>query len=332
MAKAKEIEGLDCGARASAGVRLVLATRLEEMFEYRAAALDWTSDDGVHDMRVASRRLRSVVRDFRPHMRGGKRFEAAREELKRLAGTLGEVRDEDVAIHALEKLRADAPDEARAGLELFALDRRARREGARVELTRAFEEASFEESRRRIAEAFERATVPRNPRREDEVESFRELGRRIILRSWEELSERAPDLFRPNASRRLHKLRIAAKRLRYALELFAACFGEAAHELAKELAELQGALGKLHDCDDWIEESGEFLSGRGEARERVAGEEEASERRAAAFWLLEHFAGKRTESYREALAVWSGMERDGFASRLTECLDAEEVEEMMNAE
>src|ERR671932_1949973 len=109
MAKAKEIEGLDCGAWAARGMGLVLLTRLGEMCEHRAAALGPEGEDGVHDMRVASRRLRSVVRDFRPYLRGGKRLDAAREELRRLAGALGAVRDEDVAIRALEKLRPEAP-------------------------------------------------------------------------------------------------------------------------------------------------------------------------------------------------------------------------------
>src|SRR5437588_3962422 len=153
MAKAKEIEGLDWGAGGARGMRLVLLTRLEEMCEYRAAVLGPAGDEGVHDMRVASRRLRSVLRDFRPHMRAGKRLDAAREELKRLAGVLGAVRDEDVAIHALDELKREAPEVA-AGLELFADDRRARREGVRVELARALEEESFEAVKSQVASAF----------------------------------------------------------------------------------------------------------------------------------------------------------------------------------
>jgi CHAD domain-containing protein len=311
-------------------------------------------------MRVASRRLRSVLRDFEPEMRGGKRLEAAREELERLAEALGTVRDEDVAIHALEKLNREAPESARAGLELFALDRRARREGRRVELTHALEETSLEESKQMIADAFERATAPRSRKgdadkrsverekgdegnegerggagKEDASkgvdkggeggESFRELGRRVIGRLWEEFCERATDLYRPQAVRRLHKLRIAAKRLRYALELFAACFGEASKQLAHELADLQTALGNLHDCDHWIEECGKYLS---EQRDGLMIDEaSASERRDAAFWLLEHFAGKRTEFYLDALTVWRGMELDDFASRLAGCLDAADAVE-----
>ncbi|HEU4595360.1 MAG TPA: CHAD domain-containing protein, partial [Pyrinomonadaceae bacterium] len=84
MAKAKKIEGLDCGADAGSGVRQVLLTRLGEMCEFREAALDWSDPEGVHDMRVASRRLRSALRDFMPHLQRRGRFDEARDELRRL--------------------------------------------------------------------------------------------------------------------------------------------------------------------------------------------------------------------------------------------------------
>src|SRR5256714_7809964 len=144
MVKAKEIEGLDCRAGAARGMRLVLLTRLREVCEHHAAALDRRGEDGVHDMRVASRRLRSVLRDFRTHMRGGKRLEEARAEVKGLADALGAVRDEDVAIHALEKLKGEAEGAAAAGLEPFADDHRARREGAFTRLAAAVDEEAFD--------------------------------------------------------------------------------------------------------------------------------------------------------------------------------------------
>lgn len=331
MAKAKDIDGLDCEADAARGIKLVLMTRLEEMCEFRAAALDWTSDEGVHDMRVASRRLRSALRDFMPHMRVGRRLDAARSELKRLADALGAVRDEDVAIQALEKLKEKAGEHAAKGLELFADARIARREKARAELARALEDEALESAREHLASAFEKATAPRKKKRgdikgeaaegrKDGARSFRELGRIIVERSWDEL--RGPSLYRPLKSGRLHKVRIAAKRLRYALELFAACFGEEAKHLAHELADLQTALGDLHDCDEWVKEFGERLSEQREAD----GEDASAAKREAAFWMLEHFANERSKHYVEALALWRGMELEGFASRLARCLDAAEVE------
>ena len=68
MAKAKRIS-LKCNAPASAGIKLALVTRFEELQGWRKAALDWSDPEGVHSMRVASRRLRGALRDFAPFLR-----------------------------------------------------------------------------------------------------------------------------------------------------------------------------------------------------------------------------------------------------------------------
>ena len=164
-------------------------------------------------------------------------------------------------------------------------------------------------------------TAPRKSEVGEGEPCFSDLGRSVIARLWEELCERGPHIFRPLKPKRLHKLRIAAKRLRYALELFAACFGEGLKGLAHELAGLQKALGELHDCDEWIKECGQSLS-ESAARVVVGKSDEAAarERREAALLLLEHFLSKRGEHYTEALAIWRGWEQDDFGSRLAESL------------
>jgi CHAD domain-containing protein len=133
MSKAKEIVGLDCGASAAIGIRLVLGSRLEEMCAFRALALDWRDPLGIHDMRVASRRLRSAVRDFSPYLRQRK-LNHSREDLKSVADALGAVRDHDVAIMALEKLALEASPEVSAGIEQLTNQWRLKRSRARAEL------------------------------------------------------------------------------------------------------------------------------------------------------------------------------------------------------
>src|SRR2546423_13283055 len=100
MAKPKPIEGLDCDAGVVESAVKVLHVRFEEMLDFRASVLSRDGVDGVHDMRVASRRLRSALRDFSECFKKGER-KLLRKELKRLAGALGAVRDEDVARIAL---------------------------------------------------------------------------------------------------------------------------------------------------------------------------------------------------------------------------------------
>src|ERR1044071_8802336 len=109
MAKAKRIKGINCNSEAPVGMRLVLVTRFGELSHFRSAALDWSDPEGVHSMRVASRRLRSALRDFTPYLHK-RRLSSALKSLRDIADALGEVRDQDVAILALEKLQTHASD------------------------------------------------------------------------------------------------------------------------------------------------------------------------------------------------------------------------------
>ncbi|HYG78868.1 MAG TPA: CHAD domain-containing protein [Pyrinomonadaceae bacterium] len=325
MAKAKEIEGLDCGAAVGEGVRLVLRTRMEEMCALRAAALDWSDPEGVHDMRVASRRVRSALRDFSPYLRGRK-LRRVKNDLKSLADALGLVRDEDVAIMALEKLAEEAPAEVWAGVRQFTDGRQKRRERARARLERVLTEDALAELREDFDDALAGA-VRAGRREEDDGEkgtliSFRRAGREIILARLAEFQKLSRSLYSPLKSEPLHRLRIAAKRLRYAVELFTACWQEGAlAPFAKEVAKMQTSLGELHDCDVWVEEIGDALRQAGRGAAGAGGDAAVEQKRAAAFWLLDHFAKERTGHFRDALARWREWEETGFQARLAGLLE-----------
>jgi CHAD domain-containing protein len=326
MAKAKEIEKLDCHAPVAAGMRLVLLTRLGEMCGLRGAALDWSTMNGVHDMRVASRRLRSVLRDFQPYLTE----KIGQRRLREVARALGGVRDEDVAIAALESLVAEAPEEAIPGLNEVIEERRVRREAARESLKGAIGEADISRLQEKLSTGFEQATPGRDEDGEGAIsndsggKSFRDAGREIILKSLEEFLKLGESLYRPFEVEPLHRMRIAAKRLRYALELFSACWGEPLHAFASEVAKMQGALGDLHDSDVWIADFGKRLTrGEGSAEVNAPAPDPT---RLAAVWLLEHFMKERTRHYRHALTRWCEWEQTGFSSRLKEALSENAVE------
>lgn len=329
MAKAKEIEGLDCGADVGEGVRLVLSTRLGEMCGLRAAALDWSDPEGVHDMRVASRRLRSAIRDFSPYLRKRK-MRRVKGDLKSLADALGLVRDDDVAIIALDKLAEEAPPKVWSGVRQFTDGRRHRRDRVRARLERVLTEAALAELQEEFNDALADAVKARRRPNDDGAQgkgtsaSFRHAGREIILARLAEFQELSASLYSPLKSEPLHQLRIAAKRLRYALELFAVCWDEGAlAPFAKEVAKMQTSLGELHDCDVWVEEIGEGLRRAG--REAAGGQDSetaaAGQKHRAAFWLLDHFTKERTHHFHNALARWREWETTGFQSGLIGLLE-----------
>jgi CHAD domain-containing protein len=71
----------------------------------------------------------------------------------------------------------------------------------------------------------------------------------IVATRLQELTELAVVAVEPGAESAQHDMRIAAKRLRYAIEVAGGCLGAEAEELRARARELQDVLGEMHDCD-----------------------------------------------------------------------------------
>ncbi|MFN3329731.1 MAG: CHAD domain-containing protein, partial [Pyrinomonadaceae bacterium] len=114
------------------------------------------------------------------------------------------------------------------------------------------------------------------------------------------------NLFDPFDVKGLHELRIACKRLRYSLELFSPCVGELS-SFAESVAEMQGFLGDLHDCDVWTERLKEDL-----IREKIE--------KSVGIWLLSEFTKRRAKSYSKALRLWHEWENSDFIEKVRSVL------------
>ena len=79
-----------------------------------------------------------------------------------------------------------------------------------------------------------------------------ENARRIVEVRLGELLELGEKALDPADEKALHDTRIAAKRLRYVLEMHTPVFGKAAAKAAKEARKLQDLLGEIHDCDEML--------------------------------------------------------------------------------
>src|SRR3954454_19830113 len=105
MAKAREIPELSTGLTFREAAAVAVETRATEVFEHADGVLDTHEIERVHDMRVATRRLRAAMEIFEPCF-PKKEFKRALREVKQLADTLGERRDPDVHIAELERVMA----------------------------------------------------------------------------------------------------------------------------------------------------------------------------------------------------------------------------------
>jgi CHAD domain-containing protein len=95
---------------------------------------------------------------------------------------------------------------------------------------------------------------------------------RIVRTRLDELRGFADAALAPNARGAQHDMRIAAKRLRYVLEIVGPCIGEEAKVARVAAKQLQSTLGDLHDCDLMlakVEHVGSLAALLGERRERL---------------------------------------------------------------
>jgi CHAD domain-containing protein len=116
MAKARAIPGFEGGASFADAAAAAVHVRASEVFEHSHGVLSTAEIENVHAMRVATRRLRAALEIFAVCF-PRKQHRRLLKEVKALADALGERRDRDVAIAALEEASAQLTATDRPGLK-----------------------------------------------------------------------------------------------------------------------------------------------------------------------------------------------------------------------
>ena len=155
MARAREVE-LDCEVPFGAAAEQVVAVRAEEVFLHADGVLDLGDVERVHDMRVATRRLRAALEVFEPCF-PRKRWRGALKRVKALADALGARRDLDVAIELLEGFAGDVSGEDGEELRSLIEEVRAKQLRANDELAPFVSAKRLKKLRRRLTALIETA-------------------------------------------------------------------------------------------------------------------------------------------------------------------------------
>jgi CHAD domain-containing protein len=199
------------------------------------ASPDFADADTIHDMRVASRRLRVGLEFFAENF-DARELDQLLRHVNRLADALGAVRALDVNLELLRKKSCRNID------------------GTLTEQNRLLRER---EKLRPALEILYRAMITGKipsrietlvARRRGQPDARASLGalRRDVRRSLDRFDEKP-------ASVAFHKLRIAAKKYRYGLEIATAVFGADAEEKIVTVKELQERMGACHDVEVLME-------------------------------------------------------------------------------
>jgi CHAD domain-containing protein len=159
MAKARDIEGLRAHMPFAQAAAATVAVRADELFEHSENVLDTTDIERVHDMRVASRRLRAVLEIYAPCFPKDQ-FRPLLKEVKALADALGTRRDPDVLLDKLEEIEAALPKAATPGIEAFAAPAREDQGRGNDVLAASLAEAERTDLRGRLAALAAAAAAP----------------------------------------------------------------------------------------------------------------------------------------------------------------------------
>ena len=193
---------------------------------------------GVHRARVATRRLREALPVLDADRRASRRL---RRQLRALTRALGPVRELDVTLGLVVRMLHDEPD-LDAALETMRVSLMERRQRRRARLLRRVEQADIAGLVARLRSLAADGTPSARTLPLDRPQIQRRMARRAAR--LDRAVDRAGALYAPEA---LHRVRIAVKKLRYAVELGRAARIRGAAGGAARLSRVQDLLGEWHD-------------------------------------------------------------------------------------
>jgi triphosphatase len=191
--------------------------------------------EDLHDMRVATRRLRATLKLYSDAL--PKRAERYERDLRYVANALGEVRDLDVH---LERLAGEASRDGEILQEVIAVLKE-NRVGARRNMLQTLDSDRYERFVSSFSGTLRRGRSPAPTR------PILEAAPELVRRRYRKVRRAADRLAGDSSPEEFHDLRKKGRRLRYALEPLQGIYGKPAEKMIKLLKEIQDDLGEHQD-------------------------------------------------------------------------------------
>jgi CHAD domain-containing protein len=273
-------------------LRTLLTAQTDALAAHEPGAVDGSDPEELKRFRVATRRLRALLRAGRPLV-DETWSEGLRAELAWLGSTLGPARDLDVLIGELRATARHFEPGEQYGLALMFRRLDDEREAARSALGDCLRSERYLALRGRLL-----AEIPTLSPVETETTLFD-----LAAREFRKLDQAARALHEHPYDEELHDLRLRVKRSRYAAELAATEVGEAAEAFVRRAKAVQDVLGEHQDASV------------AEARIRMLLHRPQSVRWAIAAGRLIERQHVRRQSARAAFpGAWADLRRQGLAT------------------
>ncbi len=229
----------------------VLDDYLDDMLQEIEGVRKASGSDPVHDMRVASRRLRAALPLFSDCF-PKKKFPDWVKHVKQITGALGRARDLDVQLELVHTFESEHNTERyRPGLRRLQLRLQQKRTKTQRKVDQALDDFDKSDTSGEIKKRLEPYLL-----KHDQVYLYTPalylLGHDSILDKLTDFLSYEPFIYHPENITELHAMRIAAKRLRYTMEIFAPLYPGELKDPIQATRKAQDLLGEIHDADVWI--------------------------------------------------------------------------------
>jgi CHAD domain-containing protein len=296
--------------------RRQLRTHFQELLVMEREVRKDTDIEAIHDMRVATRRLRAILPTIRPVV-AEETLRPFRKHLRKIAWSLGEVRDCDVFLDLVRHYIEQQPDDQRAAMSPLVTALQRDRAAAYKRLMVVLDSSAYETFKRDFARFLtDRAEGWDTTLRVCDVVGSILWQRYEALRSYETvipMDDEAATSQTNQTSQKgneddtaLHETRIAGKHLRYVLEMLSDQHGELVDRLLTPIKALQGSLGSIQDI--------------AVAKTYVAALETTKEEQEALDRYLRSREEERARLLEESKEHWRELVSEGYRRALAELL------------
>ena len=287
-----------------------------------AITAEKNESDAIHAARVATRRLRAAIELIAPLL-PPKKLRRSTRALRRLIHGLGDVRDIDVQLGVVEKQRTQCDPKHCPAIERLVLRLTQRRERLRRHCAKVVRKTAEKNTLAQITEWLERAPLrrvfppviapPANTPEASPTDSTTlvEDITAQVRASFARLLSFDAAVYVPGEVEKLHEMRIAAKRLRYTIELVRPVAGKRFDAALDAATQMQELLGELHDCDVWLAFLPRFVEEETERTAEYFGHVRPMSRiRPGIEWLIQNRRQARQRAYRRVVERWREAMRE----------------------
>ncbi len=278
--------------------------------------------EAIHHARVASRRLCAALDMFDVCWKR-KQVKEWKKQIRQLARSLGEARDHDVLIEFLVSSLATVADRILVpGIACLLNHVERQRLWLQPRVLKAIDQFEVHGTMKAMQDACRSFLEDAGDKPLTAGKHAHNQAGKSVRKGFKQLVEEAAGLADPEKYERHHAMRIAAKRLRYTLELARPVYASNLVEIGDTVKKLQTLLGEIHDCDVWIENFAEFAQKESCEIQLYFGSPQRFERlRPGLDYLRQERQDRRGRAFHELVTYWQELEDRGTWDNLATILE-----------